>query len=96
MKRTLCGFNLLGMFCQTKMAEGDKRIFGYFPEDHFQWMQEWGFNFARLPLDYRFFVEKDDWMKPVESQLAKLDDAVRYGKKYGIHVQINFHRAPAA
>ena len=93
-KERWCGFNLLGMFCQTKMAEGDKRIFGYFPEDRFQWMQEWGFNFARLPLDYRFFVEKDDWMKPVESQLAKLDDAVRYGKKYGIHVQINFHRAP--
>ena len=89
-----CGFNLLGMFCQTKMAEGDKRIFGCFPEDRFQWMHEWGFNFARLPLDYRFFVEKGDWMKPVESQLKKLDDAVRYGKKHGIHVQINFHRAP--
>lgn len=43
------GFNLLGMFCQTKMEAGDKRIFGYFPEDHFQWMEEWGFNFARLP-----------------------------------------------
>ena len=63
-KARWCGFNLLGMFCQTKMADGDKRIFGYFPEDRFQWMQEWGFNFARLPLDYRFFVEKDDWMKP--------------------------------
>ena len=88
------GFNLLGMFCQTKMEAGDKRIFGYFPEDHFLWMEEWGFNFARLPLDYRFFVEEGDWMKPVESQLKKLDDAVRYGKKHGIHVQINFHRAP--
>lgn len=82
------------MFCQTKMEAGDKRIFGYFPEDHFLWMEEWGFNFARLPLDYRFFVEEGDWMKPVESQLKKLDDAVRYGKKHGIHVQINFHRAP--
>ena len=47
------GFNLLGMFCQTKMENGDKRISGYFPEDRFQWMEEWGFNFARLPLDYR-------------------------------------------
>jgi endoglucanase len=33
-------------------------------------------------------------MKPVESQLVKLDEAVRLGKKHGIHVQINFHRAP--
>ncbi|MBQ0031548.1 MAG: cellulase family glycosylhydrolase, partial [bacterium] len=89
-----CGFNLLGMFCQTKQAQGDARIAGYFPEDHFQWMREWGFNFARLPLDYRYFVEKGDWMKPVEAQLGKLDEAVRYGRCYGIHVQINFHRAP--
>ena len=93
-KERWCGFNLLGMFCQTKMAQGDKRVFGHFPEDRFQWMREWGFNFARLPLDYRFFVESGDWMKPVESQLAKLDEAVRFGKRYGIHVQINFHRAP--
>ncbi len=88
------GFNLPGMFCQTKMVAGDKRIQGFFPEDRFQWMHEWGFNFARLPLDYRFFVEKDDWMVMVESQLRKLDEAVQHGRKYGIHVQINFHRAP--
>jgi len=88
------GFNLLGMFCQTKMSAGDKRIFGYFPEDRFQWMHEWGFNFARLPLDYRFLVEPGDWTKPVEAQLVKLDEAVRLGKRHGIHVQINFHRAP--
>ena len=93
-KERWCGFNLLGMFCETRMAEGDKRIFGYFPEDRFEWMHEWGFNFARVPLDYRFFVDKSDWMKTIESQLVKLDEAVKYGKKYGIHVQINFHRGP--
>ena len=41
-KERWCGFNLLGMFCQTKMEAGDKRIFGYFPEDRFRWMNEWG------------------------------------------------------
>ena len=94
MKRNFYGFNLLGMFCRTKMENGDRRIFGHFPEDRFLWMREWGFNFARLPLDYRFFVEKGDWMKPVEAQLRKLDEAVSLGRRYGIHVQINFHRAP--
>ena len=88
------GFNLLGMFCKTRLTNGDKRIFGYFPEDRFEWMHEWGFNFARLPLDYRFFVEDRDWMKTIEPQLKKIDDALSYGKKYSIHVQINFHRAP--
>ena len=93
-KARLCGFNLLGMFCKTKMANGDKRIFGYFPEDRFRWMHGWGFNFARLPLDYRFFIKDGDWMKLDEKQLEKLDAAVAYGKKYGIHVNIDFHRAP--
>lgn len=91
---TWYGFNLLGMFCKDRLKDGDKRIHGYFPEDHFQWIEEWGFNFARLPLDYRFFVEEGDWMKLKESSLQKLDEAVRYGKKHGIHVQINIHRAP--
>ena len=68
-KTRLCGFNLLGMFCKSKMAAGDKRILGYFPEDRFRWMHGWGFNFARLPLDYRFFVQESDWMKLDEAQL---------------------------
>jgi len=93
-KERLCGFNLLGMFCKTKMAEGDRRIFGYFPEDRFRWMKAWGFNFARLPLDYRFFIKDGDWMRLEEAQLKKLDEAVAYGRKYGIHVNIDFHRAP--
>ena len=93
-KTRLCGFNLLGMFCRTKMEKGDKRISGYFPEDRFRWMHDWGFNFARLPLDYRFFVQDGDWMKLDEAQLKKLDAAVAYGRKYGIHVNIDFHRAP--
>ena len=41
MKRNFYGFNLLGMFCRTKMENGDRRIFGHFPEDHFLWMREW-------------------------------------------------------
>lgn len=93
-KERWCGFNLLGMFCQTKMAAGDRRIRGHFPEEHFKWIRGWGLNFARLPLDYRFFVKDGDWLRLDETQLAKLDEAVRYGRKYGIHVQINFHRAP--
>jgi len=93
-KSRLCGFNLLGMFCMTKMQEGDPRIFGHFPEDRFRWLHDWGFNYARLPLDYRFFIKDGDWMRLDEEQLKKLDAAVDYGRKYGIHVNIDFHRAP--
>jgi len=93
-KERWCGFNLVGMFSHGAWKKGSKDIPGRFPEDHFQWMREWGFNFARLPLDYRFLVEKGDWMKPAESGLAKLDEAIRFGRRHGVHVQINLHRAP--
>lgn len=93
-RQRLCGFNLLGMFCKTRMSEGDPRVMGYFPEDRFRWMRDWGFNFARLPLDYRFFVCEGDWMRLEETQLRKLDAAIAFGRKYGIHVNVNICRAP--
>ncbi len=37
MKRNFYGFNLLGLFCRTKMENGDRRIIGHFPDDRFQW-----------------------------------------------------------
>ena len=30
---------------------------GMFREDDFRWMRDWGFNFVRLPMDYRFWTE---------------------------------------
>ena len=41
MKRNFYGFNLLGMFCRTKMENGDRRIFGHFPEDRFVMSDGW-------------------------------------------------------
>ena len=29
-----------------------------FKEEHFKWMKEWGFNFVRMPLDYRCWVSE--------------------------------------
>ena len=57
-------------------------------------MHGWGFNFARLPLDYRCWIKGDDWNAIAETELEKLDEAIRLGQKYGIHVQLCFHRAP--
>jgi len=45
-------------------------------------------------MDYRIWIEGGDWTKFKESELREIDQAVEWGKKYGIHVNINFHRAP--
>ena len=89
------GFNLLGMFrCPTTGLAPDPRVDGFFPEWEFKALHDWGFNFARLPLDYRILVRDDSWTNLDERQLKKLDEAVAFGRRYGIHVQVALHRIP--
>lgn len=80
------GFNLTEKFTVGKNAP--------FVEDDFRWIAELGFNFARLPMDYRCYTEKGDWLKFREEMLREIDQAVAFGEKHGIHVCLNLHRAP--
>lgn len=80
------GFNLLEKF----VVQRNQR----FVERDFEWIAEWGFNFVRLPMDYRCWTDPTDWTKLREEVLREVDEAVRFGEKYGIHVCLNFHRAP--
>ena len=57
-------------------------------------MAEWGFDFARLPLNYWSWGSRDDWSLVREEPLKQIDRAVELGRQHGIHVNINFHRIP--
>jgi endoglucanase len=57
-------------------------------------IKELGFNYVRLPMSYKCWSDEDDWYKLKEKPLKEIDEAVEFGKQYGIHVCINFHRAP--
>lgn len=81
------GFNLLSMFNVGRKEGG-------FPEKDFEIIAGLGFDFVRLPLDYRFWADPKDWRKVRDDALEPIDRAIEYGKQHGIHVQINFHRAP--
>lgn len=65
-----------------------------FQEFDFASMREWGFDFARLPLSYWMWGSPEDWKVVREEPLKQIDRAVEFGKQYGIHVNINFHRIP--
>ena len=65
-----------------------------FKESDFALLAEWGFDFARFPLDYRCWSDPDDWLKLREDELKDLDAALGYGQKHGIHLNLNLHRAP--
>jgi len=79
------GFNLLGLF-----SEGQE---GRFPEDDFRWIADWGFDFVRLPMMYTLWVDGDPFTLK-EEVLARIDEAVAFGRKHGIHVCLNLHTAP--
>ena len=63
-------------------------------ESDFEWMAEWGFDFARLPLSYWAWTNRKDWMSIDERALAPVDQAIEYGRQHGIHVNLCLHRIP--
>src|SRR5690554_5626391 len=81
------GFNLLNKFSKDWSNRP-------FRENDFARIAELGFNFVRLPMDYRVWVVDGDRRRLNEKVLNEIDQAVKWGEKYNIHVQINFHRAP--
>lgn len=80
------GFNLLEMF--TTKSDCNWR------EDDFRWISDWGFDFVRLPLCYLLWTKGNDPYALHEPGLEAVDRAVDLGRRYGLHVCLNFHRAP--
>jgi hypothetical protein len=83
----LKGFNLLGMFDVSWSNDG-------FHENEFSLIHQLGFNFVRLPIDYRTYTMPGNWDEFVEDAMEKIDHAVEWGMEYEVHVCINLHRAP--
>jgi aryl-phospho-beta-D-glucosidase BglC (GH1 family) len=81
------GFNLLGKYDISWSNTG-------FPEKEFKVISDLGFNFVRLPLDFRTYTKYADWNTFIETEVIKIDRAIEWGEKYKIHVCINLHRAP--
>jgi len=96
------GFNLLEFF--QAFHRDPKRRNGMVSEDDLRWIRDWGLDFIRIPMDYWLWVDtewrktfklrSEDACKINERFLEKVDRTVRLGEKYGLHVSLNFHRAP--
>lgn len=83
------GFNL-----EEKKDKHDPVKNAPYQERDFAYAAEWGFDFIRLPVDYRIYVVDDDPMRLSEPALKEIDQAVEWGKRYGQHVNLNLHRIP--
>lgn len=80
------GFNLLEMFRKEESRP--------FREEDFATVAEWGFTFIRIPMDYRIWIRDGDWRRIDDEALKTVDAAVEFGRKYRLHVSLNFHRGP--
>ncbi|HYW94269.1 MAG TPA: cellulase family glycosylhydrolase, partial [Bacteroidales bacterium] len=81
------GFNLLGKFDVNWSNDG-------YRESDFSMIHELGFNFVRLPVDYRTYTQAGDWDVFLENEVQDIDNAIQWGSQYDVHVSLNLHRAP--
>jgi hypothetical protein len=77
----------------------DKLGPGWFPpckyrETDFQFARDAGFNFVRLPVDYRFLTQDGDATQLDETKLAELDEAIGWGQQYHQHICLALFAVP--
>ena len=65
-----------------------------FSEHDFKLIARLGFNFVRIPLSYWCWSSEDNWYSINDKVLKEIDQAVEWGKQYGLHINLNFHRVP--
>jgi aryl-phospho-beta-D-glucosidase BglC (GH1 family) len=81
------GFNLLERFrIDTPATNRD------FQEWDLDAMADWGFDFVRVPADYRAWTKPDGSVD--ESALRSIERLVELASDRGIHVNLSLHRAP--
>jgi aryl-phospho-beta-D-glucosidase BglC (GH1 family) len=63
-------------------------------EKALDFLAEFGFNFVRIPMDYRFWTEDFNYFRPNESIFCYIDEYLEACQARGIHLSLNLHRAP--
>lgn len=80
------GFNVLYFFTERHRGKPD--------EMDFKITSDWGFDFIRVPMSYWVYASREDAYKIKNEVLDQLDTVLDWGEKYGIHIDLNIHRAP--
>lgn len=83
------GFNFLWMFSwspdRTPSAVDEKAL---------DFLAATGFNFVRIPTDYRFWTQAFDYTHPDETVFTHIDTYLTACRSRGLQMSLNLHRAP--
>jgi len=91
MSQTKYGFNFLWMFSKWDDATPPQAP----ALDELDFIAEQGFNFVRIPTDYRFWTKDFDYQNPDESIFENyIDVYLEECRKRGLHMSLNIHRGP--
>jgi len=83
------GFNFLWMYIwgpDRKPDEADQRALDF--------MADMGFDFVRIPTDYRFWTTNFDYFHPNEAVFTYFDRYLEACRARGFQMSLNLHRAP--
>ncbi len=91
------GFNVLDFFSPNPNPSWNPTT-----EEYFKWMQDWGFNFVRVPIAYPHYLSIDRTrnITPEEvyhindEAIDRIDKLVALAHQHKMHVSLNLHRAP--
>src|SRR6185503_19707365 len=83
------GFNFQWMFIWEPGRRPDP------PDERaLDFMAHTGFNFVRVPADYRFWTKNFDYFHPDEAVFIHFDRYLAACRARGIQMSLNLHRAP--
>lgn len=57
-------------------------------------LADWGFNYVRIPADYRFWASDVTYEIEDETPLELVDDYINQCQNRGLHMSLNLHRVP--
>ena len=83
------GFNFQWLFSWAagqKPTEVNERALDF--------MAHYGFDFVRIPMDYRYWTRNFDYLHPDETVFEAIDRYIDACQKRGMHLSLNLHRAP--